>query len=435
LKRTVDIIGAGISGLATAYYLSKTNKFHVRVWEKDSFPGGLAGSFSFNDEFVVEKFYHHIFKGDKALLNLINELGLSEKVIWRPANTGSFYFNQPYRLSSPIDLLKFKPLPFVSRIRMGLMVLMARRVKSWKQLDDISAKDYIIQKAGKKVYQVVWEPLLKGKFGPFAEEVSAAWIWSKFVDRGSSRGKGGFEILGYLRGGLGVMFDKIVEKLKENGHEVHLNTSVRQLHLNNNRITQLETENQTVDCDIVLNAAQLADLAYFLPQDMEYTKQISKVKFLSNVCLVLSLKQSISQFYWTNVTDPEAPFVGIIEQTNWVDKGEYNNHNLVYISSYVPMDDKRIAMTSHELLDYYLPYIQKMFPAFDKSWVLQQVKWTAPYTQPIVSTGYRHLIPEIKTPVDNLYVCTMAQIYPNDRQVSNGVEMAIKTADLISKNQ
>jgi protoporphyrinogen oxidase len=431
LKPIVDIVGAGISGLASAHFLARSNKFHIRVWEKDSFPGGLAGSFNFNDEFVVEKFYHHIFKGDTALLDLIKTYGLHDKISWRPANTGSFYFNQPYRLSSPIDLLKFKPLPFISRIRMGLMVVLARRVKNWHQLDTISAEEYILKTAGRKVYERVWQPLLKGKFGKYATEVSAAWLWSKFVDRGSSRSKGGHEVLGYLRGGLGTLFEAIVKELENKGHEVHLNTAVQKLKLTENKISEIETEKGTYKTDYVINAAQVPDLTDILPKDNRYATEIGKIQFLANVCLVLTLKKSLSNFYWTNVTDPEAPFVGIIEQTNWVDKAEYNNRNLVYISSYVPGDDAKITMTSDELIEFYLPHIQKMFPTFTKDDIISSVKWTAPYTQPIVSKGYRHLVPSIKSSIDNLFVCTMAQIYPNDRQVSNGVEMAEKTVQTI----
>ena len=103
-KQTIDIIGGGISGLASAFYLHKMRKdVHIRVWEKDLTPGGLAGGFE-TDDFTIEKFYHHIFKRDVALQKLIADVGLEQDLEWRPAATGSYYFQQPYRLSSPIDL-------------------------------------------------------------------------------------------------------------------------------------------------------------------------------------------------------------------------------------------------------------------------------------------------------------------------------------------
>ena len=139
---------------------------------------------------------------------------------------------------------------------------------------------------------------------------------------------------------------------------------------------------------------------------------------------MLALDKSLSKFYWTNVTDLNAPFVGIIEQTRWINKEIYGNKHVVYISSYVTEEDERLKMTSRELLDNYFPYIHH---------IIDSGIWEAPYTQPIVHKGYRNNIPKIQSDIDNLFVCTMAQIYPNDRQVSNGVEMAIKTVNLIKE--
>ena len=47
-----------------------------------------------------------------------------------------------------------------------------------------------------------------------------------------------------------------------------------------------------------------------------------------------------------------------------------------------------------------------------------------------MTTGYSSLIPSIATPVPNLLLCTMAQIFPQDRQVSNGVKLAKQTAKI-----
>lgn len=436
-KQQVDIVGGGISGMATAFYLSRLrNDVHIRVWEKDKYAGGLAGAFE-TDDFSVEKFYHHIFKRDKDLQALIADVGLAEELSWRPAATGSYYFQQPYRLSAPLDLLKFKPLPFLSRIRLGMMVLHARTVKNWKKLDDTTVKDYILKYGGQKVYDIVWKPLLEGKFGKYADEVSAAWLWCKLVDRGSSRNKGGFEYLGYLKGGLGRMFKAMVEELRENGHEVRLGEAIESLFIDkaSGEISHVRPEGgDLIPTDFVVGCAQTPQLARMLPDEVaDYRADLEKIDFLSNVCLVLTLDKSLSEFYWTNVTDPEAPFVGIIEQTKWADRKEFNGKHLVYISSYVPYEDRRLKMTPAELLEFYLPYIQKIFPDFSEERVLDKYLWKAAYTQPIVHVGYRHNVPKTQSPIDNFLVSTMAQIYPNDRQVSNGVGQAKKTVELLDK--
>ncbi len=425
MKQRIDIIGGGASGLACAYELSCLDlSLDIHVWEAQAKLGGLAGSFDTLD-FQVEKFYHHIFKRDTAIQQLISEMGLQEDLIWRPAATGSYYASQSYRLSSPLDVLRFYPLPFWDRLRMGFLVLHARTVRDWRQLDDTSVKDYLLRMAGKRVYEVVWEPLLKGKFGPYAEQVSAAWLWCKLVDRGSSRNAEGFEYLGYLKGGMGRLFEQVGQVLLQKGHTIHRGAGVSALQVEGNRITGLHTSSGLVEATWVVAATQLPDLVRMLPPtEQVYRDALSRIGFLGNVCLVWSLRQTLSEFYWTNVTDPAAPFVGVVEQTNWADPAAFNDRHLVYLSAYVPPGDPRQQMDAAALTELYLPFVQKMFPHFLPDDILDAWVWQAESAQPIVTVGYRHLIPAEDTPLENLFLCTMAQIYPNDRQVSNGIGRA-----------
>lgn len=435
MHHRIDIIGAGISGLATAYYVARTTKeVEIHVWEKDATPGGLAGTFSMQG-FSVEKFYHHFYRQDVAIQELIAELGLEEHLIWRPAATGAYYLRQPYRLSSPLDVLRFKPLPVVDRFRLGWMAIHAHSIRDWHKLDDVSAKDYIVKVAGEKVYRVVWEPLFHGKFGDHADSISAAWLWSKLVDRGGSRNKQGHELLGYLRGGLGHLFEALIRQLQEAGHSIHLDKAVQRLEGTPERIEALVTDEGRFQADMVIGCAQLPDLVKILPDSVEdYRKSLRRINFLANVCLVLTLKQSLSDFYWTNVMETDAPFVGIIEQTNWAARSDYNHKHVVYISSYITRNDPRFNMTAEELVEFYLPSIRKLFPDFDSELIETQVVWKTPYAQPLVQVGYRHNIPKSVSPISNFFVCSMAQIYPHDRQISNGVAMARKTAECVKRD-
>jgi len=434
VRERVDVLGAGVSGLATAWFLSQQRpELEIHVWEKDSTPGGLAGSFT-TESYRVEKFYHHLFRRDVALQNLITELGLGADLVWRPASTGAYYFARPYRLSSPLDLLRFDPLPVVDRIRLGLLVLAARRVRDWRTLDDVPVRDWIVRHAGSRVYEVVWEPLLHGKFGPNADSVSAAWLWSKLVDRGGSRDASGHELLGYLRGGLGRVFETITEQLRAAGHSVHLGEPVVALESRGDRITQVVTAGGSHPAGFVVSGLQLPDLVPLLPSSADTLRRsASAIGFLGNVCLVLELERPLSDFYWTNVTDRDAPFVGIVEQTNWADRTDFAGRSLAYVSAYLPSGDTRWGMDAEELHAFYLPHIRRLFPAYDPTLVRRKLVWHASSAQPIVSTGYRRLVPPIETEIENLFICTMAQIYPNDRQVSNGVEMARRTAEAVMR--
>src|SRR5690606_9531217 len=132
--------------------------------------GGLAAAFTVGGQ-KLDRFYHHWFTNDAAVMDLIAELGLGDHVEISPTNTGMYYANHFFRLSTPWDLLNFKPLSFVDRIRLGLLALRARRVSNWRELENKTARDWLRELGGDAVYRVVWEPLLKGKFGVYADDI------------------------------------------------------------------------------------------------------------------------------------------------------------------------------------------------------------------------------------------------------------------------
>ncbi len=211
----VVIVGAGYTGLATAYELSRAG-INVTVLEADEEVGGLAGCFEVAGT-RLEKFYHHWFTNDRHIMELIAELGLEQDILYRPSSTGNYYANSIFRLSTPLDVLRYTPLSFVGRIRLGLLVFQARLVRDWRQLENVTAADWIKRMAGQEVFDKVWWPLLQGKFGRYASQIGAVWFWKKLVLRGGSRGKGGEEILAYFRGGFARLAEKVAARIEAHG--------------------------------------------------------------------------------------------------------------------------------------------------------------------------------------------------------------------------
>jgi len=211
-RRRVVVIGAGFSGLAAAYELC-LNGVEVCVLEAEKEAGGLASTFDVGGN-KLERFYHHWFTSDVVIQQLAEELGTSDRVVLRPTQTGMYYARTLHRLSTPLDLLRFKPLRFLDRLRLGKLVLAARRIKNWEALEHLTVEEWVVQVAGREVYRVAWEPLLRAKFGPHAPEVSAVGLWSKLKLRGGSRQGDGREQLAYYRGGFGALAEALVDRIK-----------------------------------------------------------------------------------------------------------------------------------------------------------------------------------------------------------------------------
>lgn len=426
--KEVIIIGAGYTGLSAAFDLCKAG-CKVTIYEADGDIGGLAGTFELTPGVRVEKFYHHWFTSDLDVLGLIDELGLSHLKQYRSSNTGLYYTNSVFRLASPLDLLTFSPLPLLDRIRTGFMALYARRVEDWHPLEDISAKEWLIKHGGKKAYDAIWNPLMQGKFGVEADNVSAVWIWNKLKLRGSSRDKKGGESLVYFGGGFGALTDGIRSALEEMGVTIHLKTPVESILIENGRSIGVKTAHGVHKADKVLSTIPLPQFLQITPQLPEtFRSQCEEIRFLGNSCLVLRLARSLSSTYWLNVADPTFPFVGIIEHTNLDSKENYNGDHIVYLSKYLPTSEKLFSFTTDEMLEYCIPFIQRIFPEFDRSWILSHHVWKAHYSQPVITKQYSSSIPNLKTPVENLWLCTMAQIYPEDRGTNYAVRYGRRVA-------
>lgn len=431
-KIQVSIIGAGFSGLSAAYELVKQG-INVCVIESESEVGGLAAAFDVEGE-KLDRFYHHWFTNDEAVMNLIKEFNLMDKVEISPTNTGIYYANNFFKLSTPFDLLKFKPLSLIDRFRLGLLALKARRVKDWKLLEKMTAKEWLINMGGLNVYKVIWEPLLKGKFGPYAESVSAVWFWNKLKLRGGSRGKGGEERLAYFKGGFIALAKFISKKMQSSGGELLLNTKVLNARRNDGKWI-INTNKGYIYSDRVIFTTSLPIIANIIDNfaKKDFLKSLRRIHYIGNICLVLELNESLSDTYWLNVNDPSFPFVGVIEHTNFESPKTYGGRHIVYLSKYLPHTDKIYSMNADQFLEYALPFLKKMFPHFKKSLIFRYHLWKARWSQPVVEKNYSSLIPMSDSPIEGMHICSMAQIYPEDRGTNYAIREGRKIGKRIAK--
>jgi protoporphyrinogen oxidase len=425
----VVVVGAGFSGLAAAYELIQRG-FRPIVLEADPDVGGLAAAFQV-DGARVERFYHHWFTNDQHVMELVREIGLEARVVYKPTRTGMYFANQIYRLSTPLDVMRFPVLPVADRVRLGLTVLRARQVRNWREIDHLSAAEWLRKLGGDRAFRVVWEPLLRGKFGPHAEDVSAAWFWSKLRLRGGSRGARGEEQLAYFQGGFAALADELVDRIVRRGGEVRLQTPALGLVTKNGRVRAVQSEAGPVEADAVVLTPALPIVAQLMRPHVDgaYADRIGAIDYLANVCVVLELTRSLSEIYWMNVNDPAFPFVGVIEHTNLDQADPSGRRHIVYFSRYLPASDPMFGASSDEIIRFTLPYVRRMFPDLGPECIKAAHVWQARYAQPLVVRNYSQLVPPHQTPIPGLFIASMAQIYPEDR----GTNYAIRDGRAVAR--
>ena len=434
----IGVIGAGAAGLAAAYELGLAGH-RTAVYERAPFLGGQASTFDVGGA-PLERGYHHLFTSDRAIVDLIGEIGLGDRMRWFESKVGILHADgRIYRLVTPLDLLRFSPLSPPDRLRLGAVTMLLRLRRDWRGLEGRTADEWIRRWAGPGVYEAVWGPLLRGKFGEeHFREVGMPWFWGKIHTRFASRGKGmSKELLGYPMGSFGEVFDVLADRVREMEGEVHLSAAVEGVEIEGGRAVGLRVQTReggpaTERFDAVLATTPSYVFPKLVPpMPDEYARRLTGVTYMAAVLIILVLRRPLTDVYWLNVADRSVPFVGVIEHTNMIDRSIYGGRHIVYLSNYLTTDHPMYSMDREQLLAEYLPHLRKLNPEFDESWIEASHHHRVGAAQPIIGTGYSERIPSHRTPFERLYLANTTQIYPEDRGTNYSVRMGRQVARMM----
>src|SRR4030065_864665 len=223
MSRKIAILGAGFGGLAAAYDLVRQGH-HVTVYEAASFPGGLASGFKEPHwDWSVEKFYHHWFASDRHILGLLDELGWQNKVLFPRPFTVMYHKGKFYPFDSILKAVLFPGLGWgINKARFGLVGLYLRLTNNWKALEKHTVDAWMRKYAGNFVYELMWQPLMNGKFGErYATQVNMAWMWARPKARTTR--------LGTYQGGFQQFADDFAARLRTLGVEFCFSTPVKSI--------------------------------------------------------------------------------------------------------------------------------------------------------------------------------------------------------------
>ena len=427
----IGIIGGGISGLSSAYYLTREG-YRVDVFEQYPELGGQIGCLKIGDTHI-ERYYHIIGSFSSDLLTLIEELGLQDRVSFRESTMGIYAEGKVYPFSSPMDLLRFKPLSLTQRIRFGLNVLKSQRIKEWEPLDPIPIEKWISDEVGRQTFDVLWAPLLRAKFGHLSHIISAAWLWGRIKRQADCRKHGRTkEEMGYLDGGLQTLVDALERDLAERGCGMHTKTKVKRLITENGRIRGLETQKGSHEFDAVISTVAIPEFLELSPPVTDaYRERLDKIQYQGVVNVILVLKKPLSDIFWLNIGDTSIPFGLVVEITNLIGTEKFRGRSVVYLSHYQSTDNYHYRLGRNKLLEEYLPHLGRIFPHFSPDDIEEYFVSKTDYGTPVWETNYGALIPERKTPIENLYMTCTAQMYPLDRATTDCIEYAKIVRDLI----
>lgn len=434
-RGNIAIIGSGYTGLTVAYRLSSLG-YGVTIFEKENCAGGLAVDFKL-DGMPLEKIWHFLYLSDSYALGLAEEIGVRDKLVFHDSTVSTYYDGKLYPFMSAKDLLLFKPLSFVNRVRTGLVGVYLKLLNNWKPLTKITAYEWMNKYAGKQATKVIWKPLLEGKFGKYYDKVLMSWLWGRIKVRVDSKENEG-EKLGYFTGGFKVLTGGLVDKIVAKGGIIKLNTEIDKIIEEDGRVKVVTAEGEE-SFDKVVATVPSPVFANLIKRNenvkQSYLDKLNSIKYVGAVVMTFVSEQRISPYYWHNVNDESIPFLVFLSNSELAGKETYQGKHVYYIGFYAEHDHHYFTDVDEDIMAEWLGGVKKMFPEFDESKIRDKAIFKFKNAQHIVDLDFRSRIPDYQTPVKNVYLSNFSQIYPEDRGLNFAIRDGERIAEMITEGK
>ena len=423
----VIVIGAGAMGLAAGYHALK-HGHQVTVLEAAPEPGGMAAHFDLGG-LSIERYYHFVCKADRPTFELLDELGLGDRMRWVATSMGYYFDGRLESWGDPVSLLRFPKLSLVEKLRYGAMMFFAVRRRDAGGLEHVSAKDWITRWCGASVYERLWAPLFRLKFYQYADNISAAWIWTRIKRLGTSRRSMLQEELVYIEGGSETLIHALVAAIRKRGGEVRLSIPASRIAVEAGRVTGVVAGAETFPADAVIGTVPtplVPRLAPDLPAgDLARYGAIANIGV---VCVVFRLKRSVSPHFWINISDPRFEIPGIVEFSNLRPTGD----TVVYIPYYMPVTHPKFARSDEFFRTEGFGYLKLINPALREDDVIACYVGRLRHAQPVCPPGFAAMLPPVQTAIAGLQIADTCFYYPADRGIAESVRLGKAMAERIA---
>ncbi|MBN2381512.1 NAD(P)/FAD-dependent oxidoreductase [bacterium] len=424
----IVVIGAGILGLTLSYDLLKAG-YKVTLLEAEAQIGGMSASFDCAG-MRLERYYHFFCLPDKPLFQLLRELGLEQKLVWRRTTMGFFYEGKLYDWGTPKALFRFPQLNLFDKLRFGLLVWLSIKHSTWSKLDSITAKKWINSFIGSKAYDVLFESLLHLKFHQFEDVLSAAWIWRRLRRVGRSRDKRMKETLAYLSGGVELLLNALHSQIITLEGTVWLNSPVDKVYLDNGRVSGVRVKGQDYPCDTVISTIPLPYIAELIPDlSSEVKSRFEQIDNIGIVCVVLKLQQKLTDYFWLNISDSRIALPGLIEYSNL----NSLSSTTLYFPFYLHRTHPDFGQSDDVFKQKVNSYCRMINADFTPEWIEAAFVHRYEYAQPVCVPHFLEHLPPIRSEIHGLFTVDTSYYYPEDRSMSESIRVARELAQLLQK--
>ncbi len=176
-KKSVTVLGAGISGLATAYWLKKEG-LEVKILEVKSEPGGAMETFR-QDGFLVDFGPNSGLETTPLIRQLVNEVGLSDEMIYASEISNKRFIlrnNRLYALPTSASVFfKTKLFSIKGKLRLFGEPFIGKSSDGYYQ----SIAEFVQRRLGQEFLDYAIDPFVSGVFAGDPHKLSVKSAFPK----------------------------------------------------------------------------------------------------------------------------------------------------------------------------------------------------------------------------------------------------------------
>lgn len=177
MNKKIAVLGAGISGLTTAYLLSKKG-YEISIFEKNDAVGGSIESVNENG-FLFDRGPNSALETTPVIAQLIEELGLQEELIYANKEGNKRYILRNNELlalpMSPPAFLKTKLFSGKAKMRLMAEPFIGRSKDGYYQ----SVAEFVSRRLGKEFLDYAINPFVAGVYAGRPEDLSVKSAFPK----------------------------------------------------------------------------------------------------------------------------------------------------------------------------------------------------------------------------------------------------------------
>ena len=390
----VVIIGAGPAGLSAGYELAKKG-VDVSIYEAANEVGGMCKSIDlwgqivdlgphrfYSKEKRVSVFFHEILQHNFTLVNRLTCIYYRNR-----------FFNYPLKI---LNVLKNLPIHITIKIIIDFLIRQIKPIKPPKTFED-----WVINRFGKKLYQIFFKNYSEKLWGIPCSKIDATWaaqriktlsllgaIINALREGNKNKHTTLIDQFAYPKNGTGALYEKTKSLIEEMGGQIFLNTSVRKILLDENKVLGVELANgEKIEADHIISTMPITNLLRGIKVSEKVQKAANKLYYRNTILVYLEVDSTdLFPENWVYVHSPEVKHGRITNFRNWCpsinkgkntsilcleywafDKDSIWNEDDVKIGSIAKLEIRKVNLIepSNKILNVKIIRIPKCYPVYE----------------------------------------------------------------------